>query len=153
GSHSIAPFRLFASGLLFGMAFLMKQHGGCFTLFGLAYVIWDEWRSGHQRTGKGESGSAFARALGRIALFGAGALIPFVITCLILAWAGVFDRFWFWTFTYAREYVAERSVAQGWEDLQAQIGGVIGPDFPLWLLAGVGMIAIGWDPRARRDRV
>src|SRR5512136_434514 len=33
-----------ASGLLFGLAFLMKQHGIFFGLFGAMYLLWVRWR-------------------------------------------------------------------------------------------------------------
>jgi Dolichyl-phosphate-mannose-protein mannosyltransferase len=86
---------LFASACLYGMAFLMKQHGIVFGLFGGLVVVIDAARHRDLR-----------RGLVNAAVFGAGALLPFGLLCLYLKSAGVFDKFWFWTFTYAHSYAA-----------------------------------------------
>jgi hypothetical protein len=36
--------------------------------------------------------------------FELGAIVPFGIACLFLWRAGVFDKFWFWTISYAWQY-------------------------------------------------
>src|SRR5437867_1241414 len=96
------PWTYFASGILLGLAFVMKQHGVVFILFGLVYVASNSL--GRRPTSWG------ARTL-RSALFSAGAVLPFLITCLLLLRAGVFDKFWFWTFSYARQYATEVPLA------------------------------------------
>src|SRR5262249_19828609 len=75
------------SGLLFGVAFVMKQPGICLAGAG-AWILVDRrrWRD--------------------LAIFGAAALLHFGITCLLLWRAGVFGQFWFWVFRYGREYVS-----------------------------------------------
>jgi hypothetical protein len=83
----------FWSGTLFGAAFLMKQPGGAFACFGGAAIAWAAWRR-HPREWK-------ADAL-RLALYAAGAAAPIVLTGLVLWRAGVWDKFWFWTVTFAR---------------------------------------------------
>lgn len=37
------PFILFFSGLLFGLAFLMKQHGAAYILFAVTYLAYQSW--------------------------------------------------------------------------------------------------------------
>jgi hypothetical protein len=69
----------------------------------------------------------------------AGAAAPFAITCLILWWAGVFGRFWFWTFTYASRYVAENSLRDGAAALAAAFGPILRESGALWVLAAVGL--------------
>jgi 4-amino-4-deoxy-L-arabinose transferase-like glycosyltransferase len=88
---------LLASGFLLGLAFVMKQHGIFFPVFGGLYLAWEllRRRSLDRRT-----------VLARSAAFAASAALPFGLTCLILWWAGVFERFWFWTFSYAHAYVS-----------------------------------------------
>ena len=39
--------------------------------------------------------------------------MPLALTGLALWWAGVFDKFWFWTFTYAHEYAQEVPLSIG----------------------------------------
>ena len=85
---------LCCSGLLFGIAFLMKQHGVFFAVFGLLCLAVTEWR--RKRL-----------AIGRLVVFGSAMAVPLAATGLFLWHAGVFARFWFWTFTYARAYVSE----------------------------------------------
>ena len=129
-----------ASGLLLGLAFLMKQHGVFFILFGAIAVICAE----SQRTPRNWRGSFL-----RLASFGIGALAPFGATCGILAWAGVLDRFWFWTFTYAREYLDQLPVGYAIGVFPQKMWAVIDGNVWLWLLAAAGLIAVWWD-RSRR---
>ena len=85
---------LFWSGLLFGLAFVMKQQAIFYIPFGALIVIWhNQWglKKGWRETGNS------------VALYSTGAIAPVALACLILKLCGVFDRFWFWTFRYARE--------------------------------------------------
>ena len=79
--------RLFASGLLFGLGLLMKQPAGFFVLFGAIYLVSKDVHCGFKLN----------RILLRSSIFGAGVILPLGITCLLLWYAGVFDKFWFWT--------------------------------------------------------
>lgn len=112
---------LFGSGVLFGVAFVMKQHGILFGLFAAAYLVAGrQWR--------------------KLPLFLAGAAAPFALTCLILWWAGVFGRFWFWTFTYASRYVSENSLRDGAAALAETFGPILRQSAALWALAAVGLV-------------
>jgi 4-amino-4-deoxy-L-arabinose transferase-like glycosyltransferase len=84
---------LFWSGLCFGLAFLCKQPGACFGLFGFCLTLRDAARM---------RPVAWRRLLRNSGLFSAGMILPFALTCLILWRLGTFERFWFWTITYAR---------------------------------------------------
>jgi hypothetical protein len=70
---------------------------------------------------------------------GLALLAPFIATCLWLWQAGVWRTFWFWTFDYAREYVTTTPLAEGWANLRTELPGVIGPAWPIWLLAAIGL--------------
>jgi hypothetical protein len=133
-------YRLFFwSGLLSGLAFLMKQPGLFFAIFGGLYLCWREWP-------KAESRSQFLRKLG---YFSAGVVLPYGITCLILFRAGVFQRFWFWTVSYARAYGSELSA---WRGLLHFANGMAFQEenvFLIWLLVVAGMAAFLWDRRLR----
>jgi len=131
-SESPRPWMLWSSGLLFGLAYLMKQHGIFFGLFGASYLVAEgRWK--------------------KLPLFLAGAAAPFGVTCLILWRAGVFSRFWFWTFTYARHYVSENSLADGAAALAETFGPILRQGAGLWILAAAGLaMLVGWAPQARR---
>lgn len=134
---------LFTSGLLFGVGFVLKQHGAAFIAFAGLYVVLYELR---------RQPLVLTQAFRRSLYFGVGAVTPFAATCLLFFALGVFDRFWFWTFTYAREYGALVPLSHGWLNAKAQFGSILKPTFPLWLLAGLGLTALVWDERARSHR-
>lgn len=125
----------FCSGLWLGTAFLMKQPGIAFAMFGALYIIRCTWKQPRL-------------LVKQEAVFLVGVALPFVLTCLLLAHAGVFRNFWFWTFTYAREYSSETSLATGWQALQQSLQWVLHP-FPLWAIAEIGFVALFWDRRWR----
>jgi Dolichyl-phosphate-mannose-protein mannosyltransferase len=138
--------QMFVCGLLVGLAFLMKQPGIMFAVFALLYLIVEEFQLG-KNVNQPTPRSSLRRTLLPVIV---GAVLPFLFTCLILWRAGVFPRFWFWTFTYAHNYAGIVSLAEGWHNLWASIPAIIGPSWPLWLLAGIGVSAFYWDPTLRR---
>jgi hypothetical protein len=134
------PFRLFVSGLLFGLAFLMKQHGAAYILFAVTYLAYQ---------GLSASPRRLRRLLTNQFRFLAGAVLPFALTCLFFFAAGVFARFWFWTFTYAKEYASMVSPSLAWQIFQESFHHVVASAPLLWVLAGWGLLALLIDRRAR----
>jgi len=131
--------RLFAIGLLFGLALLMKQPAVFFILFGAIYLISTDVRSGFKLKG----------ILLRSLIFIAGAIFPFGITCLTLSRAGVFEQFWFWTIDYAGQYGGLVPLGQAPQIFFDSVTEVIGAGWALWVLAGVGVVVGLWDHRMR----
>ena len=128
----------FGSGLCLGLAFLMKQPGILFAIFAAAYWLWREWKQPlHWRKLAVRGGTLFA-----------GMALPFALTCLILLYAGVFPSFWFWNWSYAREYGSITSLAEAWPKLGASLPWVLRP-FVLWEIAVVGLSATLWSRYAR----
>jgi hypothetical protein len=129
---------LFGSGLCLGLGFLMKQPAILFAVFAGLYWLWREWKQPFSRP---------TLALRGCALF-AGMALPFGLTCLILLWAGVLPSFWFWTWTYAREYGSIISLRQAWPMLRAAAPWVVRP-FVIWEIVAVGLTAPLWSRYAR----
>jgi 4-amino-4-deoxy-L-arabinose transferase-like glycosyltransferase len=127
--------RLFIAGLIYGLAFLMKQPGICFAVCGALYVAWDSRRH---------------RLFKRLAAFGIGVVLPYLLLCLALWKAGVFGRFWFWTVTLSGAYVSQFSLLLRVEYFKLSIGNVVGPNLFLWILAGLGVSMACWNPATRR---
>ncbi len=129
--YEMSHGRLFASGLLFGIGLLMKQPAVFFILFGAIYLLSHDIRRGF--------------SLKRIALpiltFSAGATLPFGLTCLLLWHASVFDKFWFWTIDYARQYGSLIPLGEAPDMFTQSVKQVIGPGWALWALAGFGLVA------------
>jgi hypothetical protein len=122
----------FISGLAFGSAILMKQHA---VMFVAAAFIWVAWCAAARGKNPVLSGSVF---------FG-GIAIPLLLTFALLALAGVWNRFDFWTIQYAREYVSIfplRSVPRQFAD---GFGPVFHSGIWVWFL-GVGGIGLVFLP-------
>ncbi len=121
---------LFASGLLFGAGLLMKQPAILFVLFGAIYLVSKDIR---RRLGLG-------KILLRGFIFGAGVIFPFGVACLLLWYAGVFDKFWFWTIDYARQYDSLVPLTKAPQIFVRTVTEVVGAAWPLWALAGIGVL-------------
>lgn len=129
----------FYSGLLFGISFLMKQSGVFFAAFAGAYWLWGEHKVGWFRKD----------VIVRTALFSSGVVLPYALTCLWLLRAGVFANFWFWTWTYAREYGSLMSFSDGWHQrLKPLLQWALRP-LAFWELAVLGLAGPLWSRYAR----
>ncbi|MCZ6464198.1 MAG: glycosyltransferase family 39 protein [Proteobacteria bacterium] len=134
----LAP--LVGSGLLFGCAILMKQHGAAFAAAGLVFLAVRSRGDGAPR---------------RCAVFAAAVAVPALMTGVALWWAGSFETFWLWTVHYAYAYTGQLPVAPA--DWLERIGTrslrVVRPARALWLLAAVGLSALVWSRAARPHRL
>lgn len=168
--HSL--WRHFGAGILFGLAFVMKQHGVFFGVFGGVYLIWTRWAAAKLGTGDGGLGTRrFPRrrasgsrrlnnesamdwvGLGKELLcYSAGCLLPYLLTCLWLWTAGVFPEFWFWTVSYGSKYAAGLPMIKASDMVSTMLRTVVGPNLIFWLLPWVGMLMMWWDDRLDRER-
>jgi len=130
---------LFASGMLFGLGVLMKQPAVFFALFGAIYLASNNL---HRRF---RPERIFLRTL----IFNAGVILPLGITCLFFWRMGVFDRFWFWTIDYARQYGSLVPFSQAPRIFFYSAKEVIVAGWPIWTLAGIGLVAGLWAQRTR----
>jgi len=143
--HAIETQRavaLFGSGVLFGLAFLMKQHGILFAVFGFFFWAWSEWKKRDN----------WRRVFSQAGILAAGIIMPYLLTCLLTWYTGVFQQFWFWTVSYGAAYEKETKISDGWFLFK-----VIMPWFPrpanIWIIAGFGLTAVFWNRRAREQKV
>jgi hypothetical protein len=136
-------FLLAASGALFGTAVLMKQHAVIIAAWaGLSFAFSKFFFSR----------DALGKRIAAVAVYGFSMLAPLGLCCLWLWHAGVFGKFKFWTFDYAREYAAGVPPATAavffWNNLTwAMTSGML-----LWLLAAAGLVVIWFDPRLKNSR-
>jgi hypothetical protein len=121
------------SGILFGCAALVKQHGAFFGIFGFIALLISLWQSG------GINKKIYWK---HVLIYITGIIIPLFLCFLYLFYVGVLEKFYLWTFTYAKEYNSLNPV----RDIRFNI---IGYFFPLlrfaslmWIIAGVGFIAL-----------
>ena len=128
----------FLSALLFGLSFIMKQQGVYFLVFAWLLFAWLQWR---------ERSSGRRRSAKNLAVFTLGLVMPFVVTCVLVWHAGVWDTFCFWTFHYAREYVSVTTLAEGLRNFQITFPKVVGPSLLIWALAGMGLLSLYFDKK------
>lgn len=156
---------LFASGLLFGLAFLMKQHGIFFGLFAGLFLWWSRFgpplpvgndrsvrRAGLRDEGELPPAFRWRDILRDLGWFGTGYAAPYLLTCLILWAAGVFPQFWFWTVTYGGKYASAVPLVKAADMTSAALRAIVGPNILFWLLPWVGAIMMWWDRRLDANR-
>ena len=133
-----------ASGLCFGLAFLMKQSGVFFAPLALAALVADRWTTQPRR-------------LGRIALqaltFAAGAAAPILLTFAYYLAIGKFSAFWFWTVQFAGEFAGQVGRAEALKFLLEGTRDATAGFEILWILSVVGLGALLRDSALGRTRV
>src|SRR4029077_1969803 len=132
---------LFLSGLLMGLGLLMKQPGLFFVLFGATYLFLNDVRAG----------LLLRNVILRHLVFVGGAATPLAITFLTPFYAGVFPKFWFWTIHYAHEYGTLISISDASRIFIYHVRDAIGPNWPLWIVAGIGLLTCSLNKSARRS--
>jgi hypothetical protein len=137
------PALFYWSGLTFGIAFLMKQPGILLGAFAFLYLAVQCWPKNKREW------APWARNMGVFLIAGA---LPFALMCIFLYRAGVFQNFWFWTFSYARQY-ATAPLRIGWELLTANSAYLLRMTRWLWILALLGLSTAFWNPDVRRHAV
>ena len=142
---------LFACGLCFGLAFLMKQHGVFFAVFGFSYLVWlkisPRLETKPRRPSPQPATFNFQPSILSILLFSIGAILPYLITILVLALAGALHQFFFWTVSYASQYAAGAPIALGSEFLRLTFKAAMGPNIVFWILPLPGLIFMWWERR------
>jgi hypothetical protein len=132
---------LWGAGICFGLAFLMKQSGAFFGLFGLLWVLFDALRT-RPIEWKG--------LLIDLCTLAGGIILPYAVVLAIMAHQGVFDRFWFWTVDYARTYASQVNLETGIQLFQSGITPIIRNNPLIWSMAATGMIGIWLTTAGRR---
>lgn len=121
---------IFLTGIMFGMAFLMKQQAAFIIIMGGLWVV-----SGHIFAKPFQAKSFVTDVLA----YSVGVFVPYLLTLGILYAAGVFDKFWFWTFEYASKYAS----GVDWEQGKQLLGMTFKPMWDeftlLWVLAIVSV--------------
>jgi hypothetical protein len=127
------------AGFFAGLAPIMKQPGIVFTGFVAACCLLAVFRAGRDVRWKLKTGTAFL----------AGLATPLLLLLASLWASGTFSAFWLWTITYARNY----GTPVTWKQLPGAFLGeaidAMGYECFLWFVAGLGLIALPFNPRTR----
>jgi hypothetical protein len=125
--------RIFFAGLLIGLAVLMKQTGAAFGLFAAGWILWCDL-SRAPRT--------WRRLAARLAGLALGAALPLALAVFVIVLAGDFERFWFWTFQYARAHGGVFPLGNGIKWMFANLGLQFVGAPGLWSAAVLGLILL-----------
>ncbi|HEV2327871.1 MAG TPA: glycosyltransferase family 39 protein [Verrucomicrobiae bacterium] len=128
----------FVSGTAFGLAILMKQHAVFFPFFILVWLLWKGLRRATQV-------SAVS-----VILFCAGCAIPFIVTAVGFACAGLWHAFVIWTFQYASQYVSMLPFRAVPEQFATGFDPVFESGIWVWIFGVVGLICL-WRRHAIAD--
>ncbi len=142
GSVSRKPLTIFFSGVLLGLAFVIKQHGAAFAAFGVLYLFLNSAR--HKPVN-------WKRLVIQELCLVSGAVLPFCLTCVILLLSGVFGKFWFWTFQYASRYVSSIPLEIGVLKFQQAFSIIASSSLLIWILAGAGVLCLKWTRKANEN--
>jgi len=124
---------VFLIGLMFGLSFLMKQQSVFFLLFaGIAILV----------KLVSEKPIKILPVLLLGSVYVAGVLIPYGLTVLILKFAGAFDKFWFWTVTYASKYASGVSFSAGKKLFAYSFNSMWGEFKIFWILFFSGLVLL-----------
>lgn len=132
------------SGMMLGIAVLMKQHGAFFAAFAGLYLLWCEV----SRRSPNRAGAWTA-----MSMFCGGLLAPLVGTLLWIASAGNLASFWFWTVSYPFVYASGLTTDQVLRILDVMLPLVLGPTWPYWATAMVGALVLAYPQKTKCARL
>ena len=138
GRHRLAV--VFIAAVLLGLAFIIKQHGIFFAVFGGAYLLYCDLR--HRPI-------QWKRSIITQLVFVVGAVMPFALVCLFFQHIGVFDKFWFWTFTYPRVYVTVVPLSEVPRLFVVNFKPIVTETILIWLFALLGLFRVLLSGRIR----
>ena len=122
------------SGVLFGLAFLMKQPALFFFLFGFSYIVYAHFSS--------RSGSSINKLMLNLCMFTVGGVAPLFISVIYLYSVGAFGKFWFWTFEYASKYGSQIPVSEAFDIFKSSVSDVADGFLFLWIMSLLGLIVM-----------
>ena len=122
----------------------MRQHGSAFILFGAMYLFFSELQ---RRPFNIKS------FILRCVLFCVAVFLPFVITSVILWRYGVFEKFWFFTFTYNLMYGSKVPLYVGLAYFKKHLFVIAGSAVLIWILAASGLPALWWYKKLQNRRL
>jgi hypothetical protein len=130
--------KYFVSGFFFSLAFICKQSGLFFVLFGATVIVINGIRV-----------KPLSGLLKSLLLFSGGVALPIIILLLYLKMFGDFEKFWFWTVTYLSKYSVQIPFSRALERFTEGVSSVtagytLAGYTALWItsLVGIPLICI-----------
>lgn len=134
---------LIASGVAFGLAFLMKQQAVFLLAFaGLALAL-HQWE---------QTPRSLKQTMIRMGVLGGALVLPYLVVVLVAVLTGSFDRFWHWTVEYASQYASVKTFDRAMLNLKPSFQVLSAGVVPFWYAGIIGLAALFFSPAARRYR-
>ncbi|MEO8085579.1 MAG: glycosyltransferase family 39 protein [Bacteroidota bacterium] len=124
--------KYFFSGVLFGLAFLMKQPAFSFIIMATLLLVL-------LSAGNKPGWKVFLKSLFSL---GAGTSLPFLITAATLFVEGAGKNFMLFAFSYAKEYVSFLGLRDGWNGCLVALSSAVPPNLLLWVLVPLSIIML-----------
>jgi hypothetical protein len=131
------------SGLMFGLAILMKQPAIFFVLFGIILIIKQYFLKLY----------SIKDLLRYSIIFITGIFAPVIILIIILQIGGTFDRFWFWTVQYGMQYASLIPLNQGLEVFKVSFSHIFSESYLFWLFAAIGTLLLFLNNQRKNVRL
>ncbi len=123
----------FWGGIFFSLSFIMKQSGMFFMGFAFMATSIHLFLNGRLFKPDGYK---------KLAIITLGLILPFVIMLFWIYASGAFDKFWFWTYTYLKEYGTYITFSRGIELFIIQIKNQLAGKYILYLVSILGFLTI-----------
>ncbi|MGD0589225.1 MAG: glycosyltransferase family 39 protein [Bacteroidota bacterium] len=135
---------IFFSAVLFSCAAIVKQQGAFFGIFGFTVLLISLWKN-----------KSFDRRIywKYISMFVGGAVIPLIVCFSYLVYAGVLEKFYLWTFAYAKEYSSLVPATDIWYYFFSSFHPLWQHTILIWIIAGVGLIALFFKAQCTQSRI
>ncbi|OPX92449.1 MAG: hypothetical protein A4E58_03326 [Syntrophorhabdus sp. PtaB.Bin006] len=130
----------FAAGVLLCLAFIMKQSGIFLVIFGAAHAVI------HGLDGQSP---ARKRTLSGLGVFLGAVLSTLSVMLVYLYGAGVFEKFWFFTFAYSFKYGTQVPLSVAPYLFIGNFLGMLDGFFLIWAFAIAGVVALFFHPGLR----
>jgi hypothetical protein len=91
--------------------------------------------------------------LEKLAVYSLGCISPLIVICIWLKIAGVFPQFWFWTISYAHQYVEIVSFRTGIQNAEFTLKTIFQAAPLLWIIAGSGLLCLCFTKLELKRRV
>lgn len=143
--YGIGPVRgklIFLSGLLIGVSILMKQHGSMFAAYGMVYLAYSFYKNR----------ISWPLMTGISGLFLAGVFLPYGLVSMYFYSSGVFEDFWFYTYSYPIKYITMLPITIGLNNLRNNLAEVINSGIVIWLFAFIGLLVLMLSKKMRDKR-
>jgi len=131
----------FISGLFLGLSILMKQHAVYFGLWSLVFIFL-----------KFSKKLKLKIILKIFAAFLLGVLLPVVVIIFLIWQGGAIKEFWFWTFSYSKEYLKLMTINDGLRSLLGNFLTVLKPNLVILLISVLAVFNLIKSKRYQEKR-